>query len=48
MEIYTNSGVSAGIGIWHLVFVAELLGYGVAKQLSVEIEYSWNEDSKLD
>lgn len=45
--IYTSSGVSAGIDM-SLGFVADLLGYGVARKLSTEIEYSWHEDSTWD
>jgi hypothetical protein len=31
-----------------LGFVADLLGYPAAKQLSQEIEYEWNEDPGYD
>ena len=44
-NIYTSSGVSAGIDM-SLAYVSEILGYEVAKQLSIEIEYKWND--KLD
>jgi putative intracellular protease/amidase len=46
-NIYTSSGVSAGMDMT-LGFVADLLGYDVAKQQSIEIEYVWHEDSKFD
>ncbi|QIV95937.1 DJ-1/PfpI family protein [Allofrancisella inopinata] len=46
-NIYTSSGVSAGIDM-SLGFVADLLGYEVAKQKSIEIEYNWYEDSNID
>lgn len=41
--IYTSSGVSAGMDM-ALGFVADLLGNPAAKQVSLEIEYEWNED----
>ncbi|ORU76937.1 dimethyladenosine transferase, partial [Francisella tularensis subsp. holarctica] len=46
-NIYTSSGVSAGIDM-SLGFIADLLGYQVAKQKSIEIEYSWQEDPNID
>lgn len=46
-NIYTSSGVSAGMDMT-LGFVADLLGYDVAKQQSIEIEYDWKEDSGWD
>lgn len=46
-NIYTSSGVSAGIDM-ALGFVADLLGYEIAKEQSKQIEYNWNEDSNLD
>jgi transcriptional regulator GlxA family with amidase domain len=45
--IYTSSGVSAGTDT-ALGFVADLLGYPAAKQLSQEIEYEWNDDPGYD
>jgi len=46
-HIYTSSGVSAGIDMT-LGFVADLLGYDVARQQSIEIEYDWKEDAGWD
>jgi transcriptional regulator GlxA family with amidase domain len=46
-NIYTSSGVSAGIDMT-LGFIADLLGYEIAKQQSREIEYDWKEDSEWD
>lgn len=46
-NLYTSSGVSAGMDM-ALGFVSDLLGYEVAKQLSIEIEYNWNEDPSWD
>ena len=46
-NIYSSSGVSAGIDM-SLGFIADLLGYDVAKQKSIEIEYSWQEDATID
>lgn len=46
-NIYTSSGVSAGIDMT-LGFVADILGYDIAKQQSIEMEYSWHEDSSWD
>ena len=31
-----------------LGFIADFLGYDVAKQKSIEIEYSWQEDATID
>lgn len=45
--IYTSSGVSAGIDM-ALGFIADTCGYALAKQVSREIEYTWNEDPCLD
>lgn len=45
--IYTSSGVSAGMDM-ALGFVADLLGYPLAQQVSQEIEYEWNEDPGHD
>jgi transcriptional regulator GlxA family with amidase domain len=45
--IYTSSGVSAGTDM-ALGFVTDLLGTSVAKQVSAEIEYEWNEDPDHD
>jgi len=45
--IYTSSGVSAGTDM-ALGFIADQLGYIRAKQVSREIEYTWNEDPALD
>jgi transcriptional regulator GlxA family with amidase domain len=46
-NIYSSSGVSAGIDM-SLGFIADLFGYEVAKQKSIEIEYSWQEDPTID
>jgi len=46
-NIYTSSGVSAGMDM-ALGFAADLLGYDVAKEQSIQIEYSWHEDSSWD
>ncbi|MED7788781.1 DJ-1/PfpI family protein [Francisella sp. 19X1-34] len=46
-NIYSSSGVSAGIDM-SLGFIADLFGYDVAKQKSIEIEYSWQEDATID
>lgn len=46
-NIYTSSGVSAGMDM-ALGFVADQLGYEVAKKQSVEMEYDWNEDPSWD
>jgi len=46
-NIYTSSGVSAGMDMT-LGFVADQLGYNVAKKQSIEIEYEWKEDSTWD
>lgn len=46
-NIYTSSGVSAGMDM-ALGFVADLLGYDVAKEQSIQIEYNWHEDSSWD
>lgn len=46
-NIYTSSGVSAGIDMT-LGFIADLLGYEVAKKQSIEIEYDWKEDPLWD
>lgn len=46
-NIYTSSGVSAGIDMT-LGFIADQLGYEIAKQQSIEIEYDWKEDSNWD
>jgi transcriptional regulator GlxA family with amidase domain len=46
-SIYTSSGVSAGTDM-ALGFIADLLGYPAAKQVSTEIEYEWNDDSGHD
>ena len=45
--IYTSSGVSAGMDM-ALGFVADLLGYPVAEQVSREMEYVWNKDPEDD
>ncbi|MDO9324370.1 MAG: DJ-1/PfpI family protein [Methanoregula sp.] len=45
--IYTSSGVSAGTDM-ALGFVSDLLGRPVAKLVSQEIEYEWNEDPGYD
>ncbi len=44
---YTSSGVSAGMDM-ALGFVADQLGYDVAKRQSIEIEYDWKEDPTWD
>ncbi|MDE5037892.1 DJ-1/PfpI family protein, partial [Francisella tularensis subsp. holarctica] len=31
-----------------LGFISDLLGYQVAKQKSIEIDYSWQEDTNFD
>ena len=31
-----------------LGFTADILGYDVAKQKSIELEYSWQEDANID
>jgi putative intracellular protease/amidase len=46
-NIYTSSVVSAGIDMT-LSFISNLLGYDVAKQISIDIEYNWQEDSTYD
>jgi len=46
-NIYSSSGVSAGMDMT-LGFVGDLLGYGTAKQQSIEIEYDWKEDARWD
>ncbi|MBK2278119.1 DJ-1/PfpI family protein [Francisella philomiragia] len=46
-NIYTSSGISAGIDM-SLGFIADILGYDVAKQKSIELEYSWQEDANVD
>jgi transcriptional regulator GlxA family with amidase domain len=46
-NIYTSSGVSTGMDM-ALGFVADLLGYDVAKEQSIQIEYIWHEDSSWD
>jgi putative intracellular protease/amidase len=46
-NIYTSSGVSAGMDMT-LGFVADRLGYDIAKQQSFEIEYDWKEDATWD
>lgn len=46
-NIYTSSGVSAGMDMT-FCFIADLLGYEVAKQNSIEIEYDWKEDPGWD
>lgn len=46
-NIYSSSGVSAGIDMT-LGFVADLLGYDIAKQQSLEIEYDWKQDPDWD
>ncbi len=46
-NVYTSSGVTAGIDMT-LAFVADLLGYDVAKQQANEIEHEWNEDPAHD
>ncbi|MEM7181401.1 MAG: DJ-1/PfpI family protein [Spirochaetota bacterium] len=46
-NIYTSAGVSAGMDMT-LQFVADILGYNVAKQQSIEIEYDWKETPSWD
>jgi transcriptional regulator GlxA family with amidase domain len=46
-NIYSSSGVSAGMDM-ALGFISDLLGYEVAKKLSLEIEYEWHEDADWD
>lgn len=46
-NIYTSSGISAGIDM-SLGFIADILGYDVAKQKSIELEYSQQEDVNVD
>lgn len=46
-NVYTSSGVTAGIDM-SLAFVADLLGYDVAKQQANEIEHEWNENPEHD
>lgn len=46
-KIYTSSGISAGMDM-ALGFVADILGYEVAKKQSVQIEYDWRESSADD
>jgi putative intracellular protease/amidase len=46
-NLYTSSGVSAGMDMT-LGFVADILGYDIAKQQSIEIEYDWKEDAAWD
>ena len=46
-KVYTSSGISAGMDM-ALGFIADLLGYEVAKRQSVEIEYDWRENSADD
>lgn len=46
-KFYTSSGISAGMDM-ALGFVADLLGYEIAKKQSVEIEYDWKEDKDWD
>jgi transcriptional regulator GlxA family with amidase domain len=46
-NIYTSSGVSAGMDMT-LGFISDLLGYEIAKQQSIEIEYDWKENSAWD
>ena len=45
--IYSSSGVSAGMDMT-LGFISDVLGYDIAKQLGMEIEYDWKEDSLWD
>lgn len=45
--VYTSSGVIAGTDM-ALGFIADLLGYPLAHQVSREIEYEWNEDPGHD
>lgn len=46
-NIYTSSGVSAGMDMT-LGFVADTMGYEIAKRQSAEIEYGWQEDPGQD
>lgn len=46
-EIYTSSGVSAGIDMT-LGFIGDLLGKEKALEISKDIEYMWNENSEYD
>jgi len=46
-NIYTSSGVSAGIDMT-LGFISDILGYDIAKQLSLDIEYDWKENANWD
>lgn len=46
-EIYTSSGVSAGIDMV-LGFIGDLFGKEKALEISNEIEYIWNENSEYD
>ena len=46
-KIYTSSGISAGMDMT-FGFITDLLGYDIAKQQSIEIEYQWKEDSTDD
>jgi len=46
-NMYTSSGVSAGIDMT-LGFIADILGYEIAKQQAREIEFDWKEDSTWD
>jgi putative intracellular protease/amidase len=46
-NIYTSSGISAGIDMT-LGFVSDLLGYHIAEQESLEIEYDWKADPTWD
>ena len=46
-NIYTSSGVSAGMDMT-LGFISDLLGYEIAKQQSIEIEYDWKENPEWD
>ena len=46
-NIYTSSGVSAGIDMTH-GFIADHFGIEAAKNIAKGIEYIWNPDSKND
>lgn len=46
-KFYTSSGVSAGIDM-SLGFISDLLGYDMARQQSMEIEYEWRDDPSRD
>ncbi|QLE78359.1 DJ-1/PfpI family protein [Francisella sp. Scap27] len=46
-NIYSSSGVSAGMDM-SFGFISDLLGYDIAKQKSIEVEYNWQEDSNID